>query len=313
MTLTGRAGALQQAEAADRLLAEGTDLGPLHGIPWGCKDIIDTAGIPTGWGAEPYRDRVPEQDATVVRQLAAAGAVMLAKLSVGALAYGDIWYGGRTRNPWNIEEGSSGSSAGSASATAAGLVGFALGTETLGSIVAPSLRCGTTGLRPTFGRVSRTGAMPLCWTLDKIGPICRAVEDTALVLHALSGADPADPFQVPAPLAYDAAAPVRGLRVGYYPADFADAEAHDLDRAALEALRGLGVEMVALDPPRPALRRADEHPDRGGRRLVRGAHLVRPRRHAGAGRSRARGRTRSARRASSAPSITSSSTGCAGG
>jgi len=248
VTLTGER-AMQQAEAADRLLAEGTDLGPLHGIPWGCKDIIDTAGITTGWGAEPYRDRVPAQDATVVRQLDAAGAVMLAKLSVGALAYGDLWYGGRTRNPWNIEEGSSGSSAGSASATAAGLVGFSLGTETLGSIVAPSLRCGTTGLRPTFGRVSRTGAMPLCWTLDKIGPICRAVDDTALVLHALSGADPADPFQVPAPLAYDAAAPVRGLRVGFYEADFADAGAHDLDRAALVALRHLGAETVALTRP----------------------------------------------------------------
>jgi Asp-tRNA(Asn)/Glu-tRNA(Gln) amidotransferase A subunit family amidase len=238
--------AMEQAEAADRVLAAGTYLGPLRGIPWGCKDIIDTEGIPTGWGAEPYRDRVPARDASVVRQLAAAGAVMLAKLSVGALAYGDLWYGGRTRNPWNTEEGSSGSSAGSAAATAAGLVGFALGTETLGSIVAPSLRCGTTGLRPTFGRVARTGAMPLCWTLDKIGPICRAVEDTALVLHALNGADPADPFQIPAPFAYDAAEPVAGLRVGYDEADFADPAALDLDRAALATLRGLGVELVAL-------------------------------------------------------------------
>jgi Asp-tRNA(Asn)/Glu-tRNA(Gln) amidotransferase A subunit family amidase len=241
--------AMEQAEAADRLLAAGTYLGPLHGIPWGCKDILDTEGIPTGWGAEPYRDRVPARDASVVRQLAAAGAVMLAKLSVGALAYGDLWYGGRTRNPWNTEEGSSGSSAGSAAATAAGLVGFALGTETLGSIVAPSLRCGTTGLRPTFGRVARTGAMPLCWTLDKIGPICRAVEDTALVLHALNGADAADPCQIAAPLAYDAAAPIAGLRVGYYEADFADPAALDLDRAALATLRGLGVELVALTRP----------------------------------------------------------------
>jgi Asp-tRNA(Asn)/Glu-tRNA(Gln) amidotransferase A subunit family amidase len=241
--------AMRQAERADRLLDQQTWLGPLHGIPWGCKDILDTAGITTGWGGEPWRDRVPTADATVVRLLADAGAVMLGKLSVGAIAYGDIWYGGRTRNPWNLEEGSSGSSAGSASATAAALVGFSLGTETLGSIVAPSLRCGTTGLRPTFGRVSRSGAMPLCWTLDKIGPICRAVEDTALVLHALNAADPADPCQIVTPFGYDAAAPVAGLRVGYYEADFADPGAIELDRAALEAVRGLGVTLVPLQRP----------------------------------------------------------------
>ncbi len=241
--------ALRQAARADRLLAEGTWLGPLHGIPWGCKDILDTEGIVTGWGAEPWRDRVPAADATVVRLLTQAGAVMLGKLTVGALAYGDIWYGGRTRNPWNTEEGSSGSSAGSACATAAGLVGFSLGTETLGSIVAPSLRCGVTGLRPTFGRVPRTGAMPLCWTLDKIGPICRAVEDTALVLNALNAADPADPCQIPMPFGYDAARPVAGMRVGFYAADFA--EATDADRAALEVARSLGVDLVPLE--RPAL------------------------------------------------------------
>jgi len=238
--------AIRQAEAADRLLANGTYLGPLHGVPWGCKDILDTRGIVTGWGAEPWRDRVPADDATVVRLLTQAGTVLLGKLSVGALAYGDIWYGGRTRNPWNIEEGSSGSSAGSASATAAGLVGFSLGTETLGSIVAPSLRCGTTGLRPTFGRVSRTGAMPLCWTLDKIGPICRYVEDAALVLHALNATDAADCCQIPAPFSYDAAAPVAGLRVGYYEADVSGEGTIDPDRAVLETARGLGVELVAL-------------------------------------------------------------------
>jgi Asp-tRNA(Asn)/Glu-tRNA(Gln) amidotransferase A subunit family amidase len=176
-----------------------------------------------------------------------AGAVLLGKLSVGALAYGDIWYGGVTRNPWNVAEGSSGSSAGSASATAAGLVGFSLGTETLGSIVIPSLRCGTTGLRPTFGRVPRTGAMPLCWTLDKVGPICRSVEDTALVLHALNVADPADGFQIPAPLGYDAAAPVAGMRVGYFEADLAEGIA--LDRAALETAKSLGVQLVPLSRP----------------------------------------------------------------
>jgi Asp-tRNA(Asn)/Glu-tRNA(Gln) amidotransferase A subunit family amidase len=239
--------ALRQAAQADALLAAGTYLGPLHGIPWGCKDIFDTAGIVTGWGAEPWRDQVPDSDATVVRLLTEAGAVLLGKLSVGALAYGDIWYGGVTRNPWNLSEGSSGSSAGSASATAAGLVGFSLGTETLGSIVIPSLRCGTTGLRPTFGRVSRTGAMPLCWTLDKVGPICRSVEDTALVLHALNVADPDDVFQIPAPFGYDAKLPVAGMRVGYFEADVAEGIA--LDRAALETAKNLGVQLVPLSRP----------------------------------------------------------------
>ena len=239
--------AMRQAAQADRMLAEGRYLGPLHGIPWGCKDIIDTAGIATAWGAEPWRDRVPAADATVVRRLADAGAVMLGKLTVGALAYGDIWYGGRTRNPWNTEEGASGSSAGSGAATAAGLVGFSLGTETLGSIVAPSLRCGTTGLRPTFGRVPRTGVMPLCWTLDKIGAMCRRVEDTALVLSVLNGPDPTDPCQIPAPFGYDATRPVAGMRVGYYAADFA--AGHDADRTALEAARSIGIELVGLELP----------------------------------------------------------------
>ncbi len=241
--------ALSQARAADALLASGTYLGPLHGIPWGCKDILDTAGTVTGWGAEPWSGRVPETDAAVVRRLAAAGAVLVAKTTVGALAYGDVWYGGRTRNPWNLDEGSSGSSAGSASATAAGLVGFSLGTETLGSIVAPSLRCGATGLRPTFGRVSRVGAMPLCWTLDKIGPICRGVADTALVLAAIEGFDDADPCSIAEPFGYDATAPVRGLRLGYYPADFAGGDAHELDRAMLGTARGLGLELIELARP----------------------------------------------------------------
>jgi Asp-tRNA(Asn)/Glu-tRNA(Gln) amidotransferase A subunit family amidase len=241
--------ALEQARRADGLLAKGIYLGPLHGIPWGCKDILDTAGVATGWGAEPYRNRVPESDAAVVRKLAEAGAVLVAKTTVGALAYGDIWYGGVTRNPWNLAEGSSGSSAGSSSATVAGLVAFSLGTETLGSIVAPAFRCGATGLRPTFGRVSRVGAMPLCWTLDKIGPICRSVEDTALVLAAIEGHDPADPVSIGAPLAYDAGAEVKGRRIGYFPADIDSPEADDLDRAALEAARGLGLELVPLRRP----------------------------------------------------------------
>lgn len=238
--------AREQAKRADELLAAGTWLGPLHGIPWGCKDILDTAGIVTGWGAEPYRERRPDQDAAVVRRLAAAGAVMVAKTTVGALAYGDIWYGGVTRNPWNRAEGSSGSSAGSASATVAGLCAFAIGTETLGSIVAPSLRCGATGLRPTFGRVSRVGAMPLCWTLDKIGPICRTVEDTALVLATISGDDPDDPVSIGAPLSYDALADINRRRLGYFPADFDASDAAELDKAVLETARQLGLELVPM-------------------------------------------------------------------
>ncbi|MCW6508738.1 amidase [Lichenifustis flavocetrariae] len=241
--------AMEQARRADALLAAGTYLGPLHGIPWGCKDLLDTSGILTGWGAEPYADRVPMTDATVVQRLTAAGAVLVAKLTLGALAYGDIWYGGVTRNPWNLNEGASGSSAGSGAATAAGLVGFSLGTETLGSIVAPSLRCGTTGLRPTFGRVPRTGAMPLCWTLDKIGPMCRSVADTALVLAAINGADPADPCSIDVPFGLDATATVAGLRLGYYPADFAEAGADDLDRAMLDHARALGLTLVELSRP----------------------------------------------------------------
>ncbi len=241
--------ALARAEAMDRLLAEGRWRGPLHGIPYGMKDIIDTAGVETSWGAEPYQGRVPAHDAHAATLLDAAGAVMLGKTTVGALAFGDVWHGGRTRNPWNTEEGSSGSSAGSASAVAAGLCGFAIGTETLGSIVSPSSRCGATGLRPTYGRVSRRGAMALCWTLDKIGPICRAVDDTALVLAALNHPDPLDAFQIPAPFAYDPARPLDGLRLGYDPQDFDHPEADPLDREALDAARGLGLALVPLERP----------------------------------------------------------------
>jgi Asp-tRNA(Asn)/Glu-tRNA(Gln) amidotransferase A subunit family amidase len=245
--------ALAQAERADALLAAGTWLGPLHGVPYGAKDILDTAGIVTGWGAEPYAGRVPEHDATVIRRLHEAGAVLLGKTTVGALAFGDIWYGGRTRNPWNTEEGSSGSSAGSASAAAAGLAGFGIGSETLGSIVSPSARCGATGLRPTFGRVSRAGAMALCWSLDKIGPICRAVDDTALVLAAINGFDAVDDGSIAAPFGWDATRSAAGMRVGYNEADFTD----PLDRAALDAVRRLGAAAVPLalpDLPYDALR-----------------------------------------------------------
>ncbi len=237
-----------EAAAADALLAAGVWLGPLHGVPYALKDLFDTKGIVTGWGAEPYRSRAPEADAAIVTRLRAAGAVLLGKATVGALAYNDIWYGGRTRNPWNLNEGSSGSSAGSASATAAGLCGFAIGTETLGSITSPSQRCGTTGLRPTYGRVSRTGGMALCNTLDKVGPICRGVEDTAIVLAALNGGDPTDRGSIDAPFSFDATAGIEGLRVGYLPEAFGEG-ATGVDHAALAAVRGLGVELREVSLP----------------------------------------------------------------
>jgi Asp-tRNA(Asn)/Glu-tRNA(Gln) amidotransferase A subunit family amidase len=241
--------ARQQAAEADREIVAGRYRGPLHGIPWGAKDLIDTRGIRTTWGAEPYVERVPDADATVVKKLNDAGAVLVAKLSLGALAYNDIWFGGRTNNPWNLKQGSSGSSAGSAAATAAGLVGFSIGTETYGSITSPCMRCGTTGLRPTFGRVSRSGAMALCWSLDKIGPICRSVEDCMLVLAAINGGDRADPSSIDTPLRFDAQQPLREIRVGYNPRWFSERPATDLDRAALEAAREVGVQLIEIDLP----------------------------------------------------------------
>ncbi|HEX6966603.1 MAG TPA: amidase family protein [Gemmatimonadaceae bacterium] len=233
--------ALEQAKRADAEIAAGRYRGPLHGIPWGGKDLLDTAGIPTTYGAEPYRNRVPSEDAAVVKRLHDAGAVLVAKLSMGALALNDIWFGGQTMNPWLLEEGASGSSAGPGAATAAGLVGFSIGSETEGSIVSPSMRCGVTGLRPTYGRVPRTGAMTLCWSLDKLGPMTRSVEDTMLVLQAISGPDAGDVASVPSRLDFDASASVKGLRVGYVPAWMKEAPATDVDRAALETVRALGM------------------------------------------------------------------------
>ncbi len=240
ITLT-RDHALTQAKQADREIAAGKYRGPLHGIPWGGKDLLDTAGIPTTYGAEPYRNRVPNEDAAVVTRLNDAGAVLVAKLSMGALALNDIWFGGQTVNPWLPQEGASGSSAGPGAATAAGLVGFAIGSETGGSIVSPSMRCGVNGLRPTYGRVPRTGAMTLCWSLDKLGPMTRSVEDAMLVLHAISGTDAGDTASVPAHLDYDANAQVKGLRVGYIEQWMKEAPATDVDRATLEAARKLGM------------------------------------------------------------------------
>jgi Asp-tRNA(Asn)/Glu-tRNA(Gln) amidotransferase A subunit family amidase len=241
--------ALEQARRADRETARGHYRGPLHGVPWGAKDLVDTAGIATTWGAEPFRVRVPAKNAAVVQRLHDAGAVLVAKLSLGALALNDIWFGGQTKNPWLVEEGSSGSSAGPGAATAAGLVGFALGSETLGSIVSPSTRCGVAGLRPTFGRVARTGAMTLCWSLDKLGPMCRGVEDTLLVLRAIAGPDAGDVSSVPSRLDFDAEAPVRGLRVGYVPAWMGVEPATEVDREALARLRGLGLVPVEVAVP----------------------------------------------------------------
>jgi Asp-tRNA(Asn)/Glu-tRNA(Gln) amidotransferase A subunit family amidase len=241
--------ALAQAKQADTELAAGRSRGPLHGIPFGLKDLLDTAGVPTTWGAEFYRDRVPTEDAVVVRRLREAGAVLVAKLSLGALALNDIWFGGQTMNPWLLQEGSSGSSAGPGAATAAGLVGFSIGSETGGSIISPATRCGVAGLRPTFGRVPRTGAMTLCWSLDKLGPMCRGVEDTLLVLRALGGPDAGDVSSVPAKLDYDARAPVRGLKVGVFPAWMNEEPATPVDRAALELLRAQGLVPVEVSLP----------------------------------------------------------------
>jgi Asp-tRNA(Asn)/Glu-tRNA(Gln) amidotransferase A subunit family amidase len=248
ITLT-REHALEQARRADAEIAAGRYRGPLHGVPWGGKDLLDTANIPTTYGAEPFRNRIPKKDSAVVERLNAAGAVLVAKLSLGALALNDVWFGGQTMNPWLLEEGSSGSSAGPASATAAGLVGFSIGSETEGSITSPSLRCGITGLRPTFGRVPRTGAMTLCWSLDKLGPMARSVEDTMLVLNAISGPDAGDLGSVPSTLAFDASADVAGLRVGYFPAWMKEVPATDVDRASLDIVKTLGMKPVEVSIP----------------------------------------------------------------
>jgi Asp-tRNA(Asn)/Glu-tRNA(Gln) amidotransferase A subunit family amidase len=248
ITLT-REHALAQARAADKEIAAGKYRGPLHGIPWGAKDLLDTAGIKTTWGAEPFRDRVPVEDATVTKRLNEAGAVLVAKLSLGALALNDVWFGGQTKNPWNLDEGASGSSAGPGAAVAAGLVGFAIGSETQGSIVSPSMRDGVTGLRPTFGRVPRTGAMTLSWTCDKLGVMARGVEDTMLVLEAIKGPDERDVACIPAGLSFDAGRSVQGLRVGYFPEWMKTAPATDVDRAALETVKKLGMELVEVSLP----------------------------------------------------------------
>jgi Asp-tRNA(Asn)/Glu-tRNA(Gln) amidotransferase A subunit family amidase len=241
--------ALEQARRADAEIAAGKYRGPLHGIPFGVKDLLDTKGIRTTWGAEPYRNRIPDADAAVVERLYGAGAVLVAKLSLGALALNDVWFGGQTMNPWLLEEGSGGSSAGPGAATAAALVGFSIGSETEGSIVDPSMRCGVTGLRPTFGRVPRTGAMTLCWSLDKLGPMTRSVEDAFLVLAAIAGPDNGDLSSVPSRLDFEADGPVKGLKVGFFPTWMNESPATEVDRAALETVRRLGIMPVEVSLP----------------------------------------------------------------
>jgi Asp-tRNA(Asn)/Glu-tRNA(Gln) amidotransferase A subunit family amidase len=242
--------ALAQAREADREIAAGKYRGFLHGIPWGAKDLLAVKGSPTTWGAGGFEQQRFDEDATVVQRLDAAGAVLVAKLTLGALAMGDKWFGGMTRNPWNLEQGSSGSSAGSAAAVAAGCVPFAMGSETYGSISSPSTRCGVTGLRPTFGRVPRTGAMALSWTMDKLGPMARTVEDTALVLAAIHGPDGKDRTVREVPFNWDAGAPLGGIRVGYLKADFErEKEEKAFHSAALEKLKALGVKLVPVALP----------------------------------------------------------------
>jgi Asp-tRNA(Asn)/Glu-tRNA(Gln) amidotransferase A subunit family amidase len=253
--------AFERAHAADAEIRRGKYRGPLHGIPWGAKDLLAVRGYKTTWGAGPFKDQVIDADATVVQRLDAAGAVLVAKLTLGELAQGDIWFGATTRNPWKVDQGSSGSSAGPASATAAGLVGFAIGSETLGSISSPSTRCGTTGLRPTFGRVPRTGAMALSWTMDKLGPICRSAEDCALVLDAIHGPDGQDNSVISADFHWNAKLSPKKLRIGYVKSAF-DTPLTDpndpkrtlhpskkFDDAALEVFKRLGINLIPVDLP----------------------------------------------------------------
>lgn len=242
--------ALKQAALADSEIAAGHYRGPLHGIPYGAKDLLAVKGYKTTWGAMPYKDQIFDYDATVIKMLEKAGAVLVAKLSMGALAWGDVWYVDTTRNPWNIEQGSSGSSAGSAAAVSAGLVPFAIGTETWGSIVSPSTRCGTTGLRPTYGRVSRTGAMALSWTMDKIGPICRTVEDCGVVFDAIRGTDNLDMSLIDASFNYIPDIDLKDLKIGYLKKDFEiDTSFAVQNNATLDKLRKLGADLIEIELP----------------------------------------------------------------
>lgn len=242
--------ALAQAKRADKEINDGHYRSNLHGIPYGIKDLFAYPGFPTTWGATPYKEQIINETATVIKKLEEAGAIMVGKLTLGALAWGDVWFGGHTKSPWNIEEGSSGSSAGSAATVAAGLVGFAIGTETYGSIISPSTQCGTTGLRPTFGRVSRFGAMALSWSMDKIGPICRSVEDCAIVFDIIKGSDGKDQTVVDIPFNWDYSRNVLNLRVGYIKSAFEeDRDYKDHDDQVLNILRSLGINLIPIELP----------------------------------------------------------------
>ncbi|MEJ2634696.1 MAG: amidase [Calditrichia bacterium] len=242
--------ALKQAQQADKAIAAGEYVSMLQGIPYGVKDLLALKGYPTTWGAMPYKDQYIDETATVIKKLEDAGAVLVAKLTLGALAWGDVWFGGKTLNPWNLEQGSSGSSAGPAAATAAGLVAFSIGTETWGSIVSPSTRCGDTGLRPTYGRVSRTGAMTLSWSMDKIGPICRSAEDCAIVFNEIIGPDGIDQTVRDLPFNYANKADYSALRIGYLKSEFEnDSSNRKNNEATLAKLRELGAKLVLVELP----------------------------------------------------------------
>ncbi len=243
--------ALEQAKRADTEIASGKYRGPLHGIPYGAKDLLAAKGFPTTWGAAPYTNQTFDFDATVIKRLEAAGAVLIAKTTLGELAMGEVWFGGMTRNPWNLKQGSSGSSAGSCAATAAGLIPFGIGTETLGSIVSPSDRCGVTGLRPSYGRVSRAGAMALSWSMDKIGPICKTVEDCAIVFNAIYGPDGLDQTLYDAPFTYDPKVNLKKQRIGYLRGDFEKerGERKENDEATLQRMRELGADLIPIELP----------------------------------------------------------------
>ena len=241
--------AMHQARLADTEMDAGRWRGPLHGIPYGIKDLFAVPEYPTTWGAAPFKQQMIAEPATVVKRLEIAGAVLVAKLTTGALAWGDVWYGGKTRNPWDLDQGSSGSSAGPAAATSAGLVGFAIGTETWGSIVSPATRCGVTGLRPTFGRVSRHGAMALSWSMDKAGPICRSAEGAGMVFAAIHGSDGRDPDSRDLPFNWPRPRGLQGLRVGVVSGAFDPQDANPSDKATLEALRSLGIQPVEIKLP----------------------------------------------------------------
>ncbi len=243
--------AMKQAEIADQEIKNGNYRGLLHGIPYGLKDLFAIPNYPTTWGATPFKDQMIDEIATIAKKLEDAGAVLIAKLTLGALAWGDVWFGGQTKSPWNTDEGSSGSSAGSSAAVASGLVGFAIGTETYGSIISPSTRCGVTGLRPTFGRISRHGAMALCWSMDKIGPICRTVEDCAIILDIIQGPDGKDLSVHDIPFNWDFSLNLHDIRIGYIESAFEEEREnliHDLQ--SLEVLRNLGCDLIPVKLPK---------------------------------------------------------------